>query len=408
MVGWIALSIFIASLQVVYGASLSVDDRDSWKNDWDKSLNFECPSGQYISNMKSTHSNSKEDRRWDFACKPGFVGDQCYWMNDNNYINDYDKEIRDYCNENGKDGVIVGFNSVHNNKKEDRRWKIKCCQMSAGTQEKKNCAWTSYINDWDKYMNYNVPLGKAIHGIQSFHNNKKEDRRWQLYLCEFSTCTATKMNLLSNDFLPQPIGSAVIGIGTMPMCNADTKGTLAVSRTRSLSETITVTAGTSSSFAVGAALTISQTVGIDLEVFQASQTLEMTASTEFEQTWSKSTDTSVTHDVVNAVGGSMSFMGINGGIIVGLVDEYQFDKTSIPVEYEYKCTTSVPNQFTYHTLRDTIKLSGTVYGHVHFDTDIQKWDTEAQCQESKTCLRLVNAKLALSSSQLIAEFRKCF
>ena len=126
------------------------------------------------------------------------------------------------------------------------------------------------------------------------------------------------MNLLSNDFLPQPIGSAVIGIGTMPMCNADTKGTLAVSRTRSLSETITVTAGTSSSFAVGAALTISQTVGIDLEVFQASQTLEMTASTEFEQTWSKSTDTSVTHDVVNAVGGSMSFMGINGGRVVCL------------------------------------------------------------------------------------------
>ena len=96
------------------------------------------------------------------------------------------------------------------------------------------------------------------------------------------------------------------------------------------------------------------------------------------------------------------------GLIVGLVDEYQFDKTSIPVEYEYKCTTSVPNQFTYHTLRDTIKLSGTIYGHVHFDTDIQTWDTKAQCEESKTCLRLVNAKLALSSSQLITEFRKCF
>ena len=54
---------------------------------------------------------------------------------------------------------------------EYRRIKL---QMAEGTQQKKKCKWTKYINDWDKAMDYSVPSGKAIYGIQSVHNNKKE------------------------------------------------------------------------------------------------------------------------------------------------------------------------------------------------------------------------------------------
>jgi len=252
-----------------------------------------------------------------------------------------------------------------------------------------------------------VTQGKAIYGIQSSHKNKKEDRVWQLYLCEFSTCTATSMKLLSDDFLPQPIGSAVIGIGTMPMCNTQGSATLEMARTRGLSESLSVTTGTSSAFTLGASLTISHTVGVSVDIFQASQTLSFTASTSATQTWEKSTTTDETHTTENTVGCTIAYSGINGGILVGLVDEYQFDKSNIPVEYSYKCTTNTA-AFTYHKERGTIKLSGHVYGHVHCDNHQEKWNTTEECEENKECLRMLNSKLALSPSQLFTEFKKCF
>ena len=42
-----------------------------WKNDWDRPLNFQCPSSKsYIYQIVSTHNNKKEDRRFDFNCRP--------------------------------------------------------------------------------------------------------------------------------------------------------------------------------------------------------------------------------------------------------------------------------------------------------------------------------------------------
>jgi hypothetical protein len=47
-------------------------------------------------------------------------------------------------------------------------------QPLEGTQTKKNCKWTPWINEMDGYMNYHVPNGYAIHGIQSYHENHEE------------------------------------------------------------------------------------------------------------------------------------------------------------------------------------------------------------------------------------------
>ena len=38
-----------------------------WKNEWDGRLSFSCPSGQHISWVQSIHNNKKEDRRWDYG-----------------------------------------------------------------------------------------------------------------------------------------------------------------------------------------------------------------------------------------------------------------------------------------------------------------------------------------------------
>ena len=36
------------------------------------------------------------------------------------------------------------------------------------------CAWTGYVNQYDGYMNYNVPTGRAITGVQAQYNNRDE------------------------------------------------------------------------------------------------------------------------------------------------------------------------------------------------------------------------------------------
>ena len=55
---------------------------DAWLNDWDDPVNFQCPSGQSMSRIKSEHNNDKEDRRWNLYCSrvpvPGSLSN-CGW-----------------------------------------------------------------------------------------------------------------------------------------------------------------------------------------------------------------------------------------------------------------------------------------------------------------------------------------
>lgn len=55
----------------------------AWKNSWDKPLNFQCSSDKLsIYHIVSEHSNSKEDRRFDFNCRqvPSVSGSiSCTW-----------------------------------------------------------------------------------------------------------------------------------------------------------------------------------------------------------------------------------------------------------------------------------------------------------------------------------------
>merc|ERR1712025_242846 len=39
--------------------------------------------------------------------------------------------------------------------------------------------WGSYANSWDNPVNFNCPSGQAIVGMYSVHDNRKEDRRFQ-------------------------------------------------------------------------------------------------------------------------------------------------------------------------------------------------------------------------------------
>ena len=65
---------------------------------------------------------------------------------------------------------------------EDRRWRIGCRRVDGASLT--SCGWTDYRNSWDGPLQYQVPLGRAITGVASYHSNTREDRRWKLHSCK--------------------------------------------------------------------------------------------------------------------------------------------------------------------------------------------------------------------------------
>ena len=142
----------------------------AYQNDWDRLLNVMCNryQGEALYSVQSRHSNSKEDRRWMWQCKRIVSGamSSCYWTG---YQTNYDEPFLFHCPANY---VLSGVNSVHSNKREDRKWNFYCC-IARGYCTKQ-CYWTNYINNWDGDMNYRAPNPGVFTGAFSHHSNKRE------------------------------------------------------------------------------------------------------------------------------------------------------------------------------------------------------------------------------------------
>ncbi|KAM4748685.1 hemagglutinin/amebocyte aggregation factor-like [Rhinophrynus dorsalis] len=147
-----------------------------WANEFDKDFHFACPKQQTLNSIISTHNDKYEDRLWDFTCKATFSQKgQCYWTN---YVNWFDEEFYFTC---PFGSVISGMESYHRNYEEDRRWKYLCC---TGTQTyTSDCNWTYYVNTFDSYIHWQVPHNYFLVGISSYHDNYTEDRRWKFQYC---------------------------------------------------------------------------------------------------------------------------------------------------------------------------------------------------------------------------------
>ncbi|XP_013791404.1 hemagglutinin/amebocyte aggregation factor [Limulus polyphemus] len=155
---------------------------EAWVNDWDGALNFQCQLKDSIKTISSIHSNHHEDRRWNFGCERTLRDPSCYFTN---YVNDWDKLLHFTC----KSGeAIAGFNSYHDNRREDRRWKIYCCKDKNKCTDYRTCAWTGYVNSWDGDLHYTVPKDYVLTGVISEHDNHREDRRWKFQHCRLKNC----------------------------------------------------------------------------------------------------------------------------------------------------------------------------------------------------------------------------
>ncbi|KAK0058741.1 dermatopontin 2 [Biomphalaria pfeifferi] len=144
-------------------------------NDWDSPFNFRCPDNQIISYTSSIHDNRKEDRRWEFLCRTAGKTHSCI---DSGYVNEFDEPIVYTCPGNK---VMVGAHSYHSNKHEDRKFGFYCCDIKG--KSPRNCYDTGYVNDWDQKLTLVVPEGKAIKAAFSHHDNRREDRRWKYQIC---------------------------------------------------------------------------------------------------------------------------------------------------------------------------------------------------------------------------------
>merc|ERR1712033_19812 len=96
----------------------------AWQNSWDRPHNFQCSGGQYINRIRSYHHNHYEDRRW-----------------------------------------------------------LAYCTRVSGIKADRSCAWTGWVNSWDGILSYTCPAGKVITGMYSQHDNGREDRLFKFKCC---------------------------------------------------------------------------------------------------------------------------------------------------------------------------------------------------------------------------------
>ncbi|GFR85940.1 hemagglutinin/amebocyte aggregation factor [Elysia marginata] len=160
---------------------LAVVNAQDYVNDWDRPVNFECPEDQVITSVYSVHDNHREDRRWKFGCGPtpgNAKPRQCEWTED--YVNDWDLPVMFMCPANY---MIAGVASVHDNRREDRRMKVKCCRRPG--YKAQSCEITDWLNNWDAPLDYAVPSGKVLVGWMSVHDNGREDRRHKMVQCNY-------------------------------------------------------------------------------------------------------------------------------------------------------------------------------------------------------------------------------
>jgi hypothetical protein len=96
-----------------------------------------------------------------------------------NTWNNYDGNINFQFN---CDNAITGIGGKHHNGHEDRRFWIYVSQMKNNSGR---CHWTNWVNQYDGDMDFYTGENSFIAGIYSVHNNGREDRRWKFCTCAF-------------------------------------------------------------------------------------------------------------------------------------------------------------------------------------------------------------------------------
>ena len=131
------------------------------ENDWDKPQYCRCPPGERLSTFKSKHDNGKEDRKWSLACS-ALTADRPF---------DADADVYESSESNwdsfhswwgmASNSFLVGMESYHSNKKEDRRYTFFHTRSDDWVLSECTSKW---VNGWDEDINVVLDSNKVIAG----------------------------------------------------------------------------------------------------------------------------------------------------------------------------------------------------------------------------------------------------
>merc|ERR1712159_579941 len=144
----------------------------NWLNNWDQGVSYQTGGNQFLTGFGGLHHNGYEDRL--FKVKVATIGTSqsaSYWSG---WVNNMDASFDFSCRSNY---ALVGLQSYHNNHYEDRRWKFKCASFRGVSVQ--HGGLTGYKNNMDQQLYSDCGGNNPIVGLASYHNNGYEDRRWR-------------------------------------------------------------------------------------------------------------------------------------------------------------------------------------------------------------------------------------
>eukprot|EP01083_Nonionella_stella_P129722 393627_1 len=194
-------------------------------NDWD-GRHDNTQINYFLSGMYSVHNNYREDRRfkWDYCnakeeanAENEPLGFKRRFDLDNT---DYDERwVRD-C---GGNAAMIGAKSEHDNYREDRRWGFECGEIQPEDIDKSyqmyGCFWSGYLNSFDGVVDHECSNDGVIQGLASRHDNYKEDRIWRVKCCRIAY-TATSALVPPEDvlFLPEENILFLVVLAILSVC----------------------------------------------------------------------------------------------------------------------------------------------------------------------------------------------
>ncbi|XP_074647818.1 uncharacterized protein LOC141903556 [Tubulanus polymorphus] len=365
----------------------------AWKNQWDQPLNFQCPNNQHIQWFKSRHDNGREDRLFDMNCRPGYVGTDCSWTG---YLNDWDRVVSFVC----RKGIVTGFHSYHDNGKEDRRWKLRCCKLV--TKPGQSCYWTSYLANWDSQIDYSFPNGQAMVGMYSKHDNGKEDRLFRFRMCRFAVCKAVGMKIL-DQLQSTHTGTRVVGIATTQGCSTGHEFMLNLGGTDSVVETSSFTTSTEKSFTFETTLSVTAETSAKFLGTGSSVSFGMSRSIGGSSTWGSSYEKATSVGRESTAATEVTFTGPGAALIMADVREYRINTKSVNVEYDIHC-----DDGARYKERGVVNLSLKTYGVTHFSSYTAKYNPGRCSRSTNECIRQLDGKKALNPYTIVADFKRCF
>jgi len=160
-------------------ASIQYFSDSSYVNEWDGYFDNRQSDAFMCGVETSVHSNAKEDRRWRFRyCHqdtPAFIAETSL------EVTPYDDYWTRECAGSGK--ALIGGTSTHDNGMEDRVWTWYCGTLDSSKYNVSACGWSDWANSYDATFSYYCPNNGVMTGLESQHDNSKQDRRWRYRCC---------------------------------------------------------------------------------------------------------------------------------------------------------------------------------------------------------------------------------